>query len=326
MTNPPSFPPPLPEERRLDDVRGAFTAFEDADPALAGTRTGTPVTSSNSAAVARTPAPAVTPTEGPPSERRVYFVTGPAILLSLVAGGFFLMFALIEPSPRWLVLVGTASTTLALDGVLRAGRRQAFSEGGLDTAPLLLVPALYMLAMPVFVEHATLGYATGVVALIAGAGYGALVVGQLSAVREFDAGRQQGRFIAAAATYLVAFALFALVFLFGVSQQPAALAVGLASTLLAAEIVREGEIDPAETLLYSLVAGVVVAETRWLIHYLPIDEYAGALTLLLVFYLVTGVLHSHVVRQLTRSVATTYAQVGVAGAMFIALARALGVA
>ena len=181
-------------------------------------------------------------------------------------------------------------------------------------------------AMPIFVEHATLGFATGVVALIAGAGYGVLVVGQLSAVREFDAGRQQGRFIAAAATYLVAFALFALVFLFGVPQQPASLAVGLASMLLAAEILREGEIDPAETLLYSLVAGVVVAETRWLIHYLPVDAYAGALALLLAFYLVTGVLHSHVVRQFSRSVATTYAQVGVAGVAFIAVVRALGVA
>ncbi len=260
-----------------------------------------------------------------PSLRR-YVTTLPALLLAVVATGFMLMFTLIEPSPRWLVLLGTIATTFGLDGVLRGGRRAAFAEGGLDTAPLLLVPALYMLAVPVFIEYATLGLATPVVAIAAGAGYGGLVVGQLSSVREFDAGRHQGRLIAAAATYLVAFAVFGLVFLFGVGQQSASLAVGLAAMLLSAEILREGEVDPGETLLFASITGLVVAETRWLIHYLPIDAYAGALALLLAFYLVTGVLHSHVVRQLTPAVSMTYAQVGIAGVVFIALARALGLA
>jgi hypothetical protein len=257
---------------------------------------------------------------------RGYVVTVPAFVLALVATAVTLMFVLVEPSPRWVVLFGTAVTTFGLDGVLRSGRRQPFAEGGLDTAPLLLVPALYVLTMPVFVEHATLGLATPFAALGVGAGYGALVVGELSSVREFDVGRLRGRFIAAAATYIVAFALFALVFLFGVGQRSASIAVGLSAMLLAAEILREGEIDAAETLLYSLVAGLVVAETRWLLHYLPIDAYAGALTLLLAFYLVTGVLHSHVVRQLTREVEATYAGVGLVGVALVAVARAAGIA
>lgn len=332
-------PPPLEPARTLDEppVTGAFDQPADGGvvpehrPSTQGLRETAPRRDPSPPAAS----PSVSSTPVPPERdgvasagraRRSYVLTAQSVLLAMVATGFILMFTLIEPSPRWLVLLGTALTTLALDGVLRAGRRAAFAEGGLDTQPLLLVPALYMLTMPVFVEHATLGFAMPVVALAAGAGYGALVVGQLSSAREFDPGRQLGRFIAAAATYLVAFGLFALVFLFGVAQQPASLAVGLAAMLLAAEILREGEIDPAETLLYAVVTGLVVAEVRWLMHYLPIDGYAGALTLLLAFYLTTGLLHSHVVRQLSRSVATTYAEVGLGGVAFIAVVRALGVA
>jgi hypothetical protein len=263
--------------------------------------------------------------EGARGPRR-FVITAPAVVLTALVTSVFLMFLLIEPSPRWIVLFGTGLTTLAFDGVLRAGRREAFEAGGLDTTPQLLVPALYVLTMPVFIEHNSLGYWSALAGLAAGAGYGALVVGALSSVRELDEGRVAGRFIVTAATYVVAFSMFSLVFLFGVGQTPATIAVGLVATLLAAEILREGEIDPGETLLYSLVTGLVIAETRWLVHYLPVQGYAAALILLLAFYLVTGLLHSHVVRQLSSRVAAEYASVGALGAAFIAGLRIAGLA
>ncbi len=302
--SPPDLEGPVPPPARAPAPRRSSTAARTA-----GARASTP----SAPTVARS-----TP-EG-------LIVTPQGLLLGLVGTLFILMFTLIEPSPRWVVLLGTATTTFGMEGVLRSGRRQAFAEGGLDTAPFLLMPALYMLVVPVFIEHATLGFATPFSALLAGVGYAALVVGTLSSVREFDPARDRGRLIAASATYFVAFALFALVFLFGVGQRPATVAVALASVVLAAEILREGEIDPAETLLYSLVVGVVLGETRWVLHYLPIDAYAGALTLLLAFYISTGLLHSYVVRALTRDVARTYASVGIAGVVFIAAARGVGLA
>ncbi|MSP23004.1 MAG: hypothetical protein EXR66_08360 [Dehalococcoidia bacterium] len=259
-------------------------------------------------------------------DRRRLRLTAPTITLSALVTGVFLMFLLIEPSPRWVVLVSTAISALALDGVLRAGRRESFAECRLDTTPYLLVPTLYVLAMPVFIEYNSQGYWTVLAAIGGGVGYGTLVVGTLSSVREHDPGRDAGRFIVTAATYVLGFAMFSLVFLFGVGQTPAALAVGLAATVLAAEILREGEIDPGETLLYSVVTGVAVGEARWLVHYLPLHGYAAALTLLLAFYLVTGLLHSHVVRQLTSRVAAEYASVATAGVAFIVGLRLAGLA
>ena len=272
------------------------------------------------------PPEAPEPPSASPFQHQRFVVTAPAVTLTVLVTGVFLMFLLIEPSPRWVVLFGTVVSTLALDGVMRAGRREAFAEGSLDVTPHLLVPAVYILTMPVFIEHNSQGYWSALAALVAGASYGTLVVGALSSVREYDAGRVEGRFIVTAATYVVAFAMFSLVFLFGVGQTQATLAVGLAATLLAAEILREGEIDPGETLLYSMVTGIVVAEVRWLIHYLPLQGYVAALALLLAFYLVTGLLHSHVVRQLTRRVAAEYAAVGAVGTAFIAGLRLAGLA
>ena len=67
-----------------------------------------------------------------------------------------------------------------------------------------------------------------------------------------------------------------------------------------------------------------MAQARWVIDYLPVDGYLAALGLLLTFYFVAGVLHSHVVRHLSRTVAIEYAAVTAAGLVFILGARAAG--
>ncbi len=65
--------------------------------------------------------------------------------------------------------------------------------------------------------------------------------------------------------------------------------------MLAVETLREGEVDPLETLGFALVTGVILAETRWLLYYLPVDRYLAGLTLLL-FTLACNVL-GHVLRR-----------------------------
>ncbi|MFN8638837.1 MAG: hypothetical protein U0360_05140 [Dehalococcoidia bacterium] len=221
-----------------------------------------------------------------------YVTTLPALLLAVVATGFILMFTLIEPSPRWLVLLGTIATTFGLDGVLRGGRRAAFAEGGLDTAPLLLVPALYMLAVPVFIEYATLRVRHANRRRTRGRGVRrSSSVGcrrcRSSSRSPPGATDHRGRDLPRGVE------VFGLVFLFGyVGQQSAGLAVGLAAMLLSADLREEGKWTPVRHCSLASVTGLVVAETRWVIHYLPIVRAWGALALLLAFYLVTGVLHS----------------------------------
>lgn len=252
-------------------------------------------------------------------------VSGPIVTLTLMITVVFLMFLLIEPTPRWIALFGGVIAALSLDGILRSQRREPF-EGGADATPYLFLPALFAIAVPVFAEHNVRDYWAAPVAIAAGIAFGAVAVAEVASVREFDPARGVARFIAAGATYFVAFALYALTYRFGLDLQTSMAAVALVSALLAVELLHEGEVDPLETLIFAVVTAIAVAEVRWALHFLPLDGYLAGLALLLVFYFVTGLLHSHLVRQLSATLATEYAIVTAAGIGLVIWARASGLA
>jgi hypothetical protein len=252
-------------------------------------------------------------------------INGPLLTLTLLMTVIFLMFLLIEPTPRWIALFGGVVAALSLDGILRSQRREPF-ENGADATPYLFLPALFAVTVPVFAEHNVRDFWAAPVAIAAGIGFGAVAVAEVASVRGFDPARNVGRFIAAGATYFVAFALYALTYRFGLGLPESIAAVALVSALLSIELLHEGEVDPLETLLFAAVTAIAVAEVRWALHFLPLDGYLAGLALLLSFYFVTGLLHSHLVRQLSITMATEYAIVTTAGIALVVWARAAGLA
>ena len=258
--------------------------------------------------------------------RPTLLVAAPAVTLTALVTIVFLMFLLVEPSPRWVILFGSAVAALAMDGILRSVRREAFETAGVDTAPFLFLPALYVLTVPVFLEHAVRGYWIVPAGVTAGIGFGAAVVGMLSSVREHDPARDVGGFVTTAAAYFVVFALLSLTYTFELDLRSATLAAGLGSMLLAVEVLRDGEVDPLDTLAYAAITGVIVAELRWTLHFLPLAGPLAALTLLLAFYFVTGLAHSHLTRHLDRVVAAEHVAIVAAGLLVVLGARAAGVA
>ena len=91
-------------------------------------------------------------------------------------------------------------------------------------------------------------------------------------------------------------------------------------------LLRDGDIDPLDTLVYAAITGVIVAELRWTLHFLPLAGHLAALTLLLAFYFVTGLVHSHLTRHLDRVVAAEHAAIVAAGLLVVIGARAAGIA
>ena len=67
----------------------------------------------------------------------------------------------------------------------RAAWRGAFSEddAGAPTSPYLFLPALYVFAAPLLIEHNATGYAALGWALLAGLGFGGIAVGEVLSVR-----------------------------------------------------------------------------------------------------------------------------------------------
>ena len=84
--------------------------------------------------------------------------------------------------------------------------------------------------------------------------------------------------------------------------------------------------DPRETVVFAIVAGLLVAQARWLLFFLPLDGYPAGLALVLAFYLVTGVLHAYVIRQLNSVTAASYGLVAAIGVALLLVARAAGLA
>jgi len=183
-----------------------------------------------------------------------------------------------------------------------------------------------MMAVPVLIEHNVSGELVFLVGLGAGFGFGALAWAEIASVRAQAPEYDQARVIVTANTYLTGFAIFSLSYVFEISLLAAIIATSVAAAMLAVEVLREGEIDPMETLGLSLVTGVIIGEARWLLYYIPLDTYLAGLTLLLVFYLATGLLHSHVIRALNRVVAVEYSGIAAAGLALVILARAVGLA
>jgi hypothetical protein len=260
--------------------------------------------------------------------------TTEAVILSVLMAGAFLMFLLVEPTPRWLALCGATVAGLGMDGVLRNARERVHGDSAganaadvLDTTPYLFLPALFALIVPVFAEHHVRGYWAVPAGLLAGAVFSGILANAVASVQARERTPPgTARLLPAIATYFVAFALFSLSYAFELRLRDSIAAAWLITTLLAVELLRDEEIDPIETLVFAGIAGFLLAQARWVLQYMPLDGALAAVALLLVFYAVTGVIHSYMTRELDRGVATEYAAVAAAGIALVTGIRAAGLA
>jgi hypothetical protein len=315
----------------------AATQQSAAAPSSGGTN-GDATEASPAADGAEPTAGASAEDEGPPAAappavevssavRRSRGVPLTAQLVTLVAieAIVFFAFLLIEPTPRWLALFGAVVVALSFEGVLRSSVREPFASGA-DTMPYLFLPTLYALVMPVFAEHTAGGWWVLAIGAALVAGFAAVLVAEIGSVRARARAHRPSRVVAALGAYVVAFALFDLGYLLELDVPGAMVASAIGAGLLGIELLREGEIDPLETLGFAAIVGLIAAESRWTLHFLPIEGGLAALALLLVFYVSSGLLHAHLTRQLSARAAGEYAAIAAAGLALVIGARAGGIA
>ena len=237
-------------------------------------------------------------------------------LLAVVYGLGLALFLIVEPTKPWILLAVVALVGLGTDGILRTHTR-AQLRGVADTAPFLFVPVLFALASGLFLEEVVRGYravpaAAGASVLLAVALYGEYA----SALRHGPS-YSLGRLVLNILTYLSAFGFFAVVYEFEVDLLPSAVAVGLFSLLLAVEVFREAEADAYRALVFSAVIGLVVAEARWALYFIPLEEFLAAILLLLVFYQATGLVQHHLTGRLNRAIAIEFSLVTTVGVVVV---------
>lgn len=242
-------------------------------------------------------------------------------LLAVVYGIGLALFLAAEPTKPWILLALVALVGLGTDGILRSHPRGQL-RGIADTAPFLFVPVLLALANGLFLEEVDLTYRTtapavfGASALLAAALYGEYV-----SVLSHGPSYALGRFLLNVLTYLAAFSFFAVIYTYDIELVPSAFAAGLFSLLLAVEVFREGEVNAYRALLFSAAIGVIVAEARWALYFIPLEGFLAAVLLLLVFYLTTGLIQHHLTGHLNRTIAAEFTFVTGVGLAVVIIGR-----
>jgi hypothetical protein len=210
---------------------------------------------------------------------------------------------------------------IGTDGILRQNPRSHREFDIAWTAPLLFLPTLLTLAAGLFLEDALRGYwivpGTLLVALL----MAAVLYAEDVSVDGESSFYTVARFILNVGTYLTAFAFYAVVYSFDVPLLSAAVTVGLISMLLSIEILREAEADPMRALVFAGVIGLVVAEARWALYFLPLESYLAGVFLLLVFYLTSGLVQHHLNEDLRPPVISEFVAIAFLGVLIVALGR-----
>lgn len=249
--------------------------------------------------------------------------TGRIPLLAIVFTIGLALFITIDPPRPWILLVVTALVALGADGILRSHPHGDFHTIA-DTSPHLFVPVLFSLSAGLFLEDVVLGYWAAPAVIGAGALMGAALYAEHVSVEPDSESYAAARFVLNVVTYLTAFGFYAVVYGFDVDLLPAAFAVGLVSMLLSVEVFREAEADPIRALVFAAVIGVIVAEARWVLYFIPLDGFLAGVFLLLVFYLTTGVISHYLTDHLEHSVLLEFALVTAAGLAIVIGGRVLG--
>jgi len=267
-----------------------------------------------------TRAQAATP-DIPAAERQPSVRADSAVLLSAVFAIGLAAFLAIEPSQDWLLLLLCALVALGLDGVLRShphANRLSANEAVLHLA----LPTVFTLVAGVFLEDNVGGYWAAPAGLAMGLPFAVIVNAQYHSLDREISRYHEARLALNAAAYITVFLLYNAVYDFDLNLFKAAIAVGLVSLLMAAEILREDTVNIGQTLIYAAGIGFLAAQTAWTLHYLPLEGSAAAVFLILGFYAMTGVLHHYLKEDMTATTTAEFLGIAAVGLLMVILSRA----
>jgi hypothetical protein len=109
--------------------------------------------------------------------------------------------------------------------------------------------------------------------------------------------------------YLLAFALFAIIYHTRTRSLVTATLTLLTATLLALDLLSVADVPFRRVLLFAGIVGLIVGESTWAMNYWQVSAWAGGLFLLLIFYVVTNVAHQYLLERLSASVLVEFAVV-----------------
>lgn len=240
------------------------------------------------------------------------------MLLAIVTALGLVAYLNLSPAQPWILWLTTGLVALGVDGTVRTNPHWS-GDQAFDSIVFLFLPTLAVLGAGLFIDDAISGYARPLCAIGAAAGVAVIAYGEYHTVDFGSSMYGTMRLLLAVATYLVAFALYTVIFTRGLELPIAGLFVGVVSLALSVELLRESHLTGPSSLLVGLAIGVSVGELRLALYFFPLDGLLAGALLIIGFYLATGLVHHLLDHDLEWSTTAEYllvAGVGTAAVVF----------
>lgn len=124
--------------------------------------------------------------------------------------------------------------------------------------------------------------------------------------------------------YVSAFLFFVTLQNSGLAFLPRTALLGGLGAALSLELFREGSDHPRREALYAAVVGFLLIELSWSLQLLPLGRVFTGLLLMLAFYLLAGLIHSHLLNRLNHWVVLEFVAVTAVGLGFLYSFQAMG--
>ena len=244
-------------------------------------------------------------------------------LLLILAGltGLVLLVYLLSGQPLLLILAALIAGG-GVNGLVQTNPTSRL-RGFRDAVFYLFVPVLFTFGAGVFFRYTLSGWSNVPAALFSA---GILAAVMYAEYHSIDVGAERFanmRLILNIAGYLAAFTLYTALYNQNLPLPLAAILVSAISFLIGIEVLHEVDV-PAETLvLYAATLAFVMAEARWALNFISLSGWLAGVFTLIIFYVATQVLQSHLWGRLDRRVVIEFSVVSGIGALLVLAGRLL---
>lgn len=192
-------------------------------------------------------------------------------------------------SGAWLFAIMLSVMTAAgVESIMRLHPRVHLSETPY-TAILWILPCLLVAGVAVILPQLRDSVGLALLFIVStGALLVIVVLGEYLTIDLQDPAYAFARLGLNLAVYLAALVLFQTIYIFKLRSILSAPLIGVAAALLALEVLRASESDVRLTWLYAATIGLALGEALWALNYWNVNALLGGVTLLVIFYLLTG--------------------------------------
>lgn len=200
-----------------------------------------------------------------------------------------------------VTLVAAALACAGVDLLIRTHPHVRNRKAG-PTYVFWVLPALTVIAAAQWLSRASSGEAWVAQLFVVGIVVWIIVQAEFAAIDLDGPTAGRARLVLNIFAYALAFGLFALIWETRARSLITATLAAITALLISIDLIRASRENIRRVLIYSLAVGLVIGECAWALNYWRATTASAGLTLVLIFYTLSGIAMQHLFGKLTQRV------------------------